>query len=101
MGKVSLKLRHVVLVKSVTHGPSQWVYPTTIQTADDFQTSDEIPFGISPNASLFATIKKQTLKEGLSRKSNKERITAKSAALSERLGESLVLTSFLENKFIV
>ena len=28
--------------KNVTHRPSQWVYPTTIQTEDEFHTSDEI-----------------------------------------------------------
>ena len=68
--------------KNVTHRPSQWVYPTTIQTEDEFHTSDEIPYGTS-----FATIKKQVRKKGVSRKSKKERITAKSVSLSERLGE--------------
>ena len=73
--------------KNVTHRPSRWVYPTTIQTEDGFHTSNEIPFGTSPNATSFATIKKQVRKKGVSKKSKKERITAKSVSLSERLGE--------------
>ena len=68
--------------KNVTHRPSRWVYPTTIQTEDEFHTPDEIPFGTS-----FATIKKQLRKKGVSRKSKKDRITAKYVSLSERLGE--------------
>ena len=73
--------------KKVTHRPSKWVYPTTIQTEDEFHTSDEIPYGTTPNATSFSTIKKQVRKKGLSKKSKKERITAKSVSLSERLGE--------------
>ena len=73
--------------KNVTHRPSQWVYPTTIQTENEFHTSDEIPYGTSPNATSFATIKKQVRKKGVSKKSKKDRITAKSVSLSERLGE--------------
>ena len=72
--------------KNVTHRPSKWVYPTTIQTENEFYTSDEIPFGTSPNVTSFATIKKQVRKRGVSKKSKKERITAKSVSLSERLG---------------
>ena len=72
--------------KNVTHRPSQWVYPTTIQTEDKFHTSDEIPYETSPNATSFATIKKQVRKKGVSKKSKKERISAKSISLSERLG---------------
>ncbi len=68
--------------KNVTHRPSQWVYPTTIQTEDEFHTSDEVPYGTS-----FMTIKKQVRKKGVSKKSKRERITAKSVSLSERLGE--------------
>ena len=67
--------------KNVIHRPSQWVYPTTTQTEDEFHTSDEIPYGTS-----FATIKKQVRKKGVSKKSKKERITAKSVSLLERLG---------------
>ena len=73
--------------KNVTHRPSQWVYPTTIQTEDEFHTSDETPYGTSPNANSFSTIKKQVRKKGVSKKSKRERITAKFVSLSERLGE--------------
>ena len=73
--------------KYVTHRPSKWVYPTTIQTEDEFHTSDEIPYGTSPNATSFAVVKKQVRKRDVSKKSKKERITAKSVSLSERLGE--------------
>ena len=76
--------------KNVIYAPSQWVYPTTIQTEDEFQTSDEIPYGMNPttpDATSFSTIKKQVRKKGLSKKSKKERITAKSVSLSERLAE--------------
>ena len=75
--------------KNVTHRPSKWVYPTTIQTKDEFHTSDEIPFGTSPNATSFAVMKKQVRKKGVSKKSKRERITAKSVSLSERLGEKV------------
>ena len=76
--------------KYVTHRPSKWVYPTTIQTEDEFHTSDEIPYGVNPttpDATSFSTIKKQLRKKGVSKKSKRERITAKSVSLSERLGE--------------
>ena len=73
--------------KNVIYAPSQWVYPTTTQTGDEFYTSDEIPFGTSPNATSFSTITKQVNKKRVSKKSKKERITAKSVSLSERLGE--------------
>ena len=72
--------------KNVIYAPSKWVYPTTVQTEDEFHTSDEIPYGTSPNATSFATIKKQVRKKGVSKKSKRERITAKSVSLSERLG---------------
>ena len=72
--------------KNVIYAPSQWVYPTTTQTEDEFHTSDEIPYGTSPNATSFATITKQVNKKRVSKKSKKERITAKSVSLSERLG---------------
>ena len=67
--------------KNVIYAPSKWVYPTTIHT------SDEIPYGTSPNATSFSTIKKPVRKKGVSKKSKKERITAKSVSLSERLGD--------------
>ena len=75
--------------KNVTHRPSKWVYPTTIQREDEFHTSDEIPFVTTPDATSFVTIKKQVRKKGVSKKSKKERITAKSVSLSERLGEKV------------
>ena len=74
--------------KNVTHRPSQWVYPTTIQTEDEFHTSDEIPYGVNPptpDATSFATIKKQVRKKGVSQRSKKDRVSAKSVSLSERL----------------
>ena len=73
--------------KNVIYAPSKWVYPTTTQTEDEFHTSDEIPYGTLPNATSFATIKKQVRKKGVSKKSKRERITAKSVSLSEGLGE--------------
>ena len=72
--------------KNVTHRPSQWVYPTTIQTEDEFHTSDEIPYRTTPNATSFSTIKKQLRKKGVYKKSKKDRVSAKSISLSERLG---------------
>ena len=80
-------MKEQVSKKNVIYAPSKWVYPTTTQTEDEFHTSDEIPFGTTPHANSFATIKKQLRKKGVSRKSKKERITAKSVSLSERLGE--------------
>ena len=78
--------------KNVIYAPSKWVYPTTVQTEDEFHTSDEIPYGVNPptpDATSFATIKKQVRKKGVSKKSKKERITAKSVSLSERLREKV------------
>ena len=72
--------------KNVTHSPSQWVYPTTTQTEDEFHTSDETPYGTSPNANSFSTIKKQVRKKAVSQSSKKDRVSAKSISLSERLG---------------
>ena len=74
--------------KKVTHRPSQWVYPTTIQTEDEFHTSDEVPYGMNPttpDATSFAIIKKQVRKKGVSKKSKKERVSAKSISLVRRL----------------
>ncbi len=72
--------------KYVTHRPYQWVYPATIQTEDEFHTYDEIPFVTTPDATSFTTIKKQVRKKSVSKKSKKDRISAKSFSLSERLG---------------
>ena len=74
--------------KYVTHRPSKWVYPATIQTEDEFHTSDEIPYGVNPttpDANSFATIKKQVRKKGVSKKSKKDRVSAKSISLVRRL----------------
>ena len=67
--------------KNVTHRPSQWVYPTTIQIEDEFHTSDEIPYGTTPNATSFATIKRQVRKKSVTKKSKKDRVSAKSISL--------------------
>ena len=72
--------------KNVICAPPKWVYPTTTQTEGEFHTSDEIPYGTSPNATPFAVMKKQVRKKGVSKKSKKERVSAKSISLSERLG---------------
>ncbi len=80
-------MKEQVSKKNVIYAPSKWVYPTENQTEDEFHTSDEIPYGTSPNATSFAVMKKQVRKKGVSKKSKRERITAKSVSLSERLGE--------------
>ena len=75
--------------KNVTHRPSQWINPIENQTEDEFHTSDEIPYGMTPstpNATSFSTIKKQVRKKGVSKKSKRDRVSAKSISLSERLG---------------
>ena len=72
--------------KNVIYAPSKWVYPTTIQTEDEFHTSDEIPFVTAPDATSFTTIKKQVRKKSVAKKFKKDRISAKSISLSERLG---------------
>ena len=66
--------------KDVTHRPSQWVYPTTVQTEDELHTSDEVPYGTS-----FTTIKKQVRKKSVTKKSKKDRVSAKSISLVRRL----------------
>ncbi len=66
--------------KNVTYRPSQWVYPTTVQTEDEFHTSDEIPYGTS-----FTTMKKQVRKNSVTKKSKKDRVSAKSISLVRRL----------------
>ena len=71
--------------KDVTHSPSKWVYPTTVQTEDEFYTSDEIPYGTTPDTTSFPTITKQVRKKGVSKKSKKDRISAKSISLVRRL----------------
>ena len=71
--------------KDVTHSPSKWVYPTTVQTENEFYTSDEIPYETAPDATSFPTITKQVRKKGVSKKSKKDRISAKSISLVRRL----------------
>ena len=71
--------------KNVTHSPSKWVYPTTVQTEDEFYTSDEIPYGTTPDATSFPTITKQVNKKRVPKKSKKDRISAKSISLVRRL----------------
>ena len=71
--------------KNVIYAPSKWVYPTTVQTEDEFYTSDEIPYGTAPDATSFPTITKQVRKKGVSKKSKKDRISAKSISLVRRL----------------
>ena len=66
--------------KDVTYRPSQWVYPTTVQTEDELHTSDEVPYGTS-----FTTIKKQVRKKSVTKKSKKDRVSAKSISLVRRL----------------
>ena len=71
--------------KNVTHSPSKWVYPTTVQTENEFYTSDEIPYGTTPDATSFPTITKQVNKKRVSKKSKKDRVSAKSISLVRRL----------------
>ena len=72
--------------KDVTHRPSQWVSPITVQKENEFHTSDEVPYGTAPDATSFTTIKKQVRKKSVTKKSKKDRVSAKSISLSERLG---------------
>ena len=71
--------------KNVTHSPSKWVYPTTVQTEDEFHTSDEVPYGTAPDATSFPTITKQVRKKSVTKKSKKDRVSAKSISLVRRL----------------
>ncbi len=57
--------------KNVIYAPSKWVYPTTIQTEDEFHTFDEIPFVTTSDATSFTTVKKQVRKKSVSKKSKK------------------------------
>ena len=54
-----------------------------MRTENEFPPEDAVPY--TP-ASSFDTIKKQVKKKKVSRKSKKERISAKSVSLAERLG---------------
>ena len=50
--------------KNVTHSPSKWVYPTTVQTENEFYTSDEIPYGTTPDSTSFPTLGLKVLHVG-------------------------------------
>jgi hypothetical protein len=83
-------MKEQVSKKNVTHSPSKWVYPTENQTENEFQNSDEIPYGVTPStpdATSFSTITKQVNKKRVSKKSKRDRIAERSVSLSERLGE--------------
>ena len=67
--------------KNVTYRPSQWVYPTTVQTEDEFHTSEEVPYGTAPDATSFTTIKKQVWKKSVTKQSKMDRVSAKSISL--------------------
>ncbi len=54
-----------------------------MRTENEFPPEDAVPY--TP-ASSFDTIKKQVKKKKVSRKPKKERISAKSVSLAERLG---------------
>ena len=71
--------------KNFTHRTSQWVYPTTVQTEDEFHTSDEVPYGTAPDATSFTTIKKQVRKKSVTKKPKKDRVSAQSISLVRRL----------------
>ena len=73
-------MKEQVRKKNVTHRPSQLVNPPSIQSEDEL-------FDRETNLNLsYSKIKKQVRKKDVSKKSKKERITAKSVSLSERLG---------------
>ena len=68
----------------------RWTSAQGLQSGNEFPEPNAVPFGMTPstpNATSFSTITKQVNKKRVSRKSKKERITAKSVSLSERLGE--------------
>ena len=71
--------------KNVIYAPSKWVYPTTVQKENEFYTSDEIPYGTTPDGTSFTTIKKQVRKKSVTKKSKKDRVSAKSISLVRRL----------------
>jgi hypothetical protein len=74
--------------KNVIHAPSKWVYPAGNQTEDEFHTSGEIPYGMTPSTpdvASFPTITKQVNKKKVSKKSKRDRIAEKSVLLADRL----------------
>ena len=67
----------------------RWTSAQGLQSGNEFPEPNAVPFGMTPstpNATSFSTITKQVNKKRVSKKSKKERITAKSVSLSERLG---------------
>ena len=65
---------------------SRWVNPPSrMKTEDEFPSQDSVTY-IPPTS--FSTIKKQVRKKKVSRQSKKERISAKSVSLAERLGNN-------------
>ena len=69
--------------KNVIYAPSKWVYPTTIQTEDEFQTSDEIHIWNLTECNLICDYQETGAEEGCIQEIQKRRITAKSISLSE------------------
>ena len=65
---------------------NRWVNPPPrMKTEDEFPSQDAMTY-IPPTS--FNTIKKQVRKKKVSRQSKKERISAKSVSLAERLGNN-------------
>jgi hypothetical protein len=67
----------------------RWTSAQGLQSGNEFPEPNAVPFGMTPstpNATSFSTIKKQVRKKGVSKKSKRDRVSAKSISLSERLG---------------
>ena len=76
-----LTMKEQVGKKEVIHRRSQWVNPPSEKLEDEL-------FDRETNPDLsYSKIKKQVGKKGVSKKSKKERISAKSVSLSERLSD--------------
>ena len=68
----------------------RWTSAQGLQSGNEFPEPNAVPFGMTPstpNATSFSTITKQVNKKRVSKKSKKDRITAKSVSLSERLSD--------------
>ena len=77
-------MKEQVSKKNVIYAPSKWVYPTENQTENEFQNSDEIPYGMTPStpdATSFSTITKQVNKKRVTKKSKRDRIAERSVSL--------------------
>jgi hypothetical protein len=69
---------------------NRWTSAQGLQLENEFPEPNAVPFGMTPstpNATSFSTITKQVNKKRVSKKSKKDRITAKSVSLSERLSD--------------